>query len=274
MNKLVDQPSAAGYPLPPTRSVLLDIMSFEIQPGDDDPEWDYDRNAYNENWDTEPYVPPVIPGFRTPKLPDVPIPPREPPSKRALEIEEIKKLPNPWTRGDIKRIIMHGVDSSGCDIHTYKKNARIMHGHTAMWWAAKLGMWDEVLALLDKGADPNAVDEYDYTAMMWATRASRLDVVEKLLSLGADIDAMTKYGWTSFMWAKKCCKDDTAMRLLAMGAQEETAKPWEDGCPAKYSWNIRQNIEKKEAEAKAKKTIARELRKKREQGSTSAASNP
>ena len=114
-------------------------------------------------WDKRPYVPPVIPGFKTPKFTPGPIPPREPMSTAAIEYERRKAVPPNWSPESIRKVISEG--EYGMDLHIY-------HGqHTAMWFASKLGMWDEVLQLLDLGADPQAMDEYEYTAMMWAARA-------------------------------------------------------------------------------------------------------
>ena len=178
-------------------------------------------------WDERPYVPPVIPGFKTPKLDmSKPLPPREPMSPAAIEYERRKNLPEPWNAQTIRKVIAEGPD--GPDLHRYKgkegegDHFAIKHQHTAMWYAAKLGLWDEVLQLLDMGADPQAMDEYEYTALMWAARADRMDVIKKLLDKGADIDQMTQYGWTSVMWAKKYQPDAGVARL---------------GIPP-YSWGI------------------------------------
>jgi hypothetical protein len=209
-------------------------------------------------WDERPYVPPVIPGFKTPKLDmSKPLPPREPMSPAAIEYERRKNLPEPWNAQTIRKVIAEGPD--GPDLHRYKgkegegDHFAIKHQHTAMWYAAKLGLWDEVLQLLDMGADPQAMDEYEYTALMWAARADRMDVIKKLLDKGADIDQMTQYGWTSVMWAKKYQPDaGVAEKLIEMGAAEKLPLPWEDGCPDRFNWKIRR--EKKEAARRAAMT--------------------
>lgn len=115
-----------------------------------------------------------------------------------------------------------------------------MAGHTACWMAAKLEMWDECLKLLDLGADPNAIDEYDFTILMWAAMKGGTKVAERLLSIkSVDVDAMTQYGFTAYMWAKKHEHKELAALLLTAGASEEVPKPWDDDCPERYSWKAR-----------------------------------
>ena len=159
------------------------------------------------------------------------LPRKEPMSSAAVEYQRKLNLPPPWNIEAIKQVVAQG--PNGPDIHTYHQQ------WTAMWWAAKLKMWDEVLQLLELGADPNAVDEYEYSAMMWAVRCSRMDVVQKLIDKGGDINQMTQYGFTVYMFAKKYCEDDTPNNLLELGAIPVVAKPWEDGCPDKFSWSYR-----------------------------------
>jgi hypothetical protein len=113
-------------------------------------------------------------------------------------------------------------------------------GHTACWKAAKLGMWDEVAQLIDLGADPNAVDEYEFTMIMWACKNGHLETVRKLLDTGKiDLDAMTQYGFTALMWAKKHEHEDIVKLLKQSGAKEKTPMPWEEDCPKYYSWKAR-----------------------------------
>ena len=113
-------------------------------------------------------------------------------------------------------------------------------GHTACWEAAKLEMWDECNKLLDLGADPNAIDEYDFTLLMWAAKHGHEPTVKKLIATKKlDLDAMTQYGFTALMWAKKHEHEEIEELLLKAGAKEETPKPWEDECPERYSWKAR-----------------------------------
>jgi len=123
--------------------------------------------------------------------------------------------------------------------------------HTPAWYAAKHKLWDRVHALLDIGANPNAVDDYDYTIMMWAARDERMDIIDKLLELGSDINDMTQYGFTALMWAQKYVPEsDIPDQLMQRGAYEKIPKPWEDGCPAKFAWKHLKN-KKTEAEKEA-----------------------
>ena len=115
-----------------------------------------------------------------------------------------------------------------------------MAGHTACWMAAKLEMWDECIQLLELGADPNAIDEYDFTMLMWAAMKGGMKLAEKLISMKVvDVDAMTQYGFTPYMWAKKHEHKDICAFLLTAGASETVPKPWEDECPERYAWKAR-----------------------------------
>jgi hypothetical protein len=187
------------------------------------------------------------------------LPPRAPISTAAVEFEKRRHAPPPWNEESIRRVVAQAktvvakgkvppLSAEDCpNLHVYKARAGSMPQWTAMWYAAKLNMWDEVHELLDLGADPNAVDEYEFTAMMWAAREGRMDVIGKLVDLGADINAMTQYGFTAYMWAKKYCEegDETPKHLLTLGAREEIPKPWEAGCPEKYSWTHRRLRERR-----------------------------
>ena len=48
-------------------------------------------------------------------------------------------------------------------------------------WAANNGLADVCLALINKGADVNAKDEYGYTPLMWAANNGHRDVCILLL---------------------------------------------------------------------------------------------
>ena len=159
------------------------------------------------------------------------LPPREPMSSAAVDYQRKLNLPPPWNPDTIKQVIAQG--PNGPDIDTYKGQ------HTAMWWAAKLKMWDEVMQLLELGADPNAVDEYEYSAMMWAARMGKMEVVQKLVDKGGDINQMTQYGCTVYFFAKKYGPLGTAEKLTELGAHAEVPPPWEDGCPDRFSWKWR-----------------------------------
>ena len=68
--------------------------------------------------------------------------------------------------------------------------------------------------LLDKGADPNAINAKDgTTALMWAANAGNREMVERLLSAGASLTAKAHDGWTALQAARDAGHDDIA-RIL------------------------------------------------------------
>ena len=69
----------------------------------------------------------------------------------------------------------HAVDERGAD------------GLTALMWAARTGAVDAMRALLDAGADPNAVDARNgWTPLLHAIHKRRVDAVRLLLERGAN----------------------------------------------------------------------------------------
>lgn len=58
---------------------------------------------------------------------------------------------------------------------------------------------DTVAKLLDKGADPNAMDQNGETALIIAAKSDKKGVVAKLLEKGADKSAKCKNGETALM---------------------------------------------------------------------------
>jgi cytohesin len=96
--------------------------------------------------------------------------------------------------------------------------------------AARAGSVASVKLLLERGANPNAVESLaDQTALMWATAEGHLDVVDALLTAGADpnlkarLSELTKRstrtdfpsgGFTALMWAVRDGNEAIVRRLL------------------------------------------------------------
>jgi ankyrin repeat protein len=80
-----------------------------------------------------------------------------------------------------------------------------------------------VAALLDAGANPNAIDESGFTTLFMAIGGKRLDVVRLLLLHGADPNGRGIHNWTPLHQAVRW-KDTAAVELLlAWGADPKLA---------------------------------------------------
>lgn len=73
---------------------------------------------------------------------------------------------------------------------------------------------DEVIALIDKGANVNAIDQYGYTPLIWAARNNLADPSITLITKGADLNAKSRSGWTPLIWATINGHRDVCMLLL------------------------------------------------------------
>jgi ankyrin repeat protein len=79
--------------------------------------------------------------------------------------------------------------------------------------AAKKGQTDKVVALLAKGADPNAKDK-DGSALLQALDNNHPETADALLAKGADINAVRSDGYTAFLAACSRCLEPYVKRLL------------------------------------------------------------
>ena len=77
--------------------------------------------------------------------------------------------------------------------------------------ASEGGDLDEVRALLDAGADRDAVDEQSRSAAHWASEKGHLEIVQLLRARGANLDGRDIIGFTPFtgqhslVWPTACC---------------------------------------------------------------------
>ncbi len=112
-------------------------------------------------------------------------------------------------------------------------NARDEYGNTALIGAIQSGNIEVVQLLLNKGANLNVRSNTWHTALMEAVRHEHTDIVRLLLEKGADLNARNNYGETALMWASEAGYADIVRLLLKKGAdlnaqtrRGETALIW------------------------------------------------
>lgn len=104
---------------------------------------------------------------------------------------------------------------SGANVH-----ARGEDGDTALMWLARLGTFEDVVALLSAGADVNA-RTVDGTTVLMAS-ASRYNTdkpLKAILKAGANVHARNERGWTALMEASASGSPENVGVLLNAGAK-------------------------------------------------------
>lgn len=97
-------------------------------------------------------------------------------------------------------------------------------GLTPLHWAARNGMPEHIAALIEAGADVNAVNvpEVNFisglTALHQATRSDSPENVLALIKAGADINARTEKGDTPLLFAGKNTRPESVAALIEAGA--------------------------------------------------------
>ncbi len=90
--------------------------------------------------------------------------------------------------------------------------------------AAEKGDTNQVLALLDQGANIEASRNY-MTALMWAASEGHADTVHALLKRGAKINPRVLYDWDSFQFAAMGGNPEIVRLFLKQGADANTKDP-------------------------------------------------
>ncbi len=94
-------------------------------------------------------------------------------------------------------------------------------GKGALAAAASIGLRDQVLSLLDEGADVNAKDALGTTALMACSRGGNPETTGLLLDMGADVNAKDERGWTALSEAVWKGHLEVAALLLDKGADSD-----------------------------------------------------
>ena len=84
--------------------------------------------------------------------------------------------------------------------------------------ATNAGDVERVRALLDAGAEIDALDRYGQTALMNAAHRGDTELVRALVQLGANLDHTAKYRLTALMLAVISDHADVVRLLVAAGA--------------------------------------------------------
>jgi ankyrin repeat protein len=87
------------------------------------------------------------------------------------------------------------------------------------------GHYDTVVALINEGAQINAVDNDRVSALMWASKSGHLDIVKKLVELQADFNMTNTLGETAQDIAVKAKKIEVAEFLSTLSDNALSAAP-------------------------------------------------
>lgn len=134
----------------------------------------------------------------------------------------LKELHQAAGDNDLKKLL--ALIKKGADI-----DSRNPYGGTALMIAGKRGFSNIVKALLENGANPNAVmsppkdPNQTYTALHSAAQESNNEIVDLLIRAGAKVNAATGYGETPLISAALYGNDSTVNVLLQHGADKSKA---------------------------------------------------
>ena len=97
-------------------------------------------------------------------------------------------------------------------------NAVNNYGWTALAHAARQGDSEMVVLLLERGAVIDTQDQRGWTALMRATSKGRVDIIDLLISKGADVEKHDSEGWTALLWAVNQDYPEAVKHLIKGGA--------------------------------------------------------
>ena len=100
-------------------------------------------------------------------------------------------------------------------------NLAAANGVTPLMAAAHTDNVEMTRLLLERGADPGALDRLKKNAMTYAAGQGSTDVVVILLKAGVDPNAIYAHDLTALMWAAGYGRSATVKALLDAGARAE-----------------------------------------------------
>lgn len=117
-------------------------------------------------------------------------------------------------------------------------NAAETDGSTALHWAAYHGDAELARRLLRRGADPNVMNEYGALPMQEAAANGDAAMIEVLLDGGADVDSPNREGQTALMVVARTGRLDAAQALIDAGADVNARESW--GGQTALMWAVTQ----------------------------------
>lgn len=131
-------------------------------------------------------------------------------------LHEEKRVWRPSTSNRVKALLS---DATNCRTHLVARalrtrinmNSKDRHGRTAISLAAEKGCLKTVELLLNH-SDPNLSDRNGMTPLMWACKMGRYDVIEMLAQRGANLSPKDKKGKTALAWVQDHFKAVMAQR--------------------------------------------------------------
>lgn len=117
------------------------------------------------------------------------------------------------------------MESNQLDVADFEK--RYKNGDTALILAAREGNLPIVEALLDAGADKNALNDDNNGALWAACFADSLPVIEALAAAGVNLDTQNVNGATALIYTASAGKESMVKALLDAGA-DTTLKTLDD----------------------------------------------
>jgi ankyrin repeat protein len=119
------------------------------------------------------------------------------------------------------RIAVNALLDRGADVDAVEGD-----GSTALHWAAQGDDGDLVEALLEAGASPNAATRFGVTPLELASNNGNRDLIDRLVTAGADPNSVSREGQTPLMSAARAGRVDAVEALLEHGAKVDAAEAW------------------------------------------------
>ncbi|KAB5560309.1 ankyrin repeat-containing domain protein [Coniochaeta sp. 2T2.1] len=121
---------------------------------------------------------------------------------------------------DIIRMLLDG-DDNGTGDDRAEVDWRDQEGSTPMTFSIPLGYEEAVSVFLERGADVNALDNFDNAPLHWAI--AHLSMTRLLLENGADVNAKNDKGSTALHWAVQERQEEVVQVLIEAGADVNIA---------------------------------------------------